>query len=144
MSTGFNTTNGGWARMRDGTDGKDVGSGCGTSVQSPEKWAVQPIFPSPIHLLADCQSGTEVPLRRSALSVCACGDARGISLQLEIRYSWAPIKLPGGQTLRTPRPRVASVLTLKYICIYIYIYTYIYICTRIYIYIYIYMYMNIY
>ena len=31
------------------------------------------------------QRSTEVPLRRTALSVCPCGDAWGTPLQLEIR-----------------------------------------------------------
>ena len=32
-------------------------------------------------------------------------------LQLEISYSWAPVKPRRGQTLRSPRPKVTSVLT---------------------------------
>ena len=61
--------------------------------------------------VAVTQQGTEVPLRRSALRVCPCGDPWGTLLQLEIIHSWAPIKPPRGQTLRSPRPRVASVIT---------------------------------
>ena len=55
--------------------------------------------------------GTEVPLRRGALSVCPCGDPWGIPLQVEIRHSWAPVRPPRGQTLRSPRPKATSVLT---------------------------------
>ena len=50
-----------------------------------------------------------MPLRRSALSVCPCGGAWGTLLRLEIRHSWAPVKPPRGQTLRSPRPHVTSV-----------------------------------
>ena len=50
-------------------------------------------------------------LRRSALSVCPCGDPWGTLLQLEITYSRAPTKPPQRQTLRSPRPKVTSVLT---------------------------------
>ena len=32
-------------------------------------------------------------------------------LQAERRHSWAPIKPPRGQTLRSPRPKVTSVLS---------------------------------
>ena len=57
------------------------------------------------------QRGTEVPLRRSALSVCPGGDPWGTLLSLEIRYARAPVKPPRGQTLGSPRPKVTSVLT---------------------------------
>ena len=57
------------------------------------------------------QCSTEVPIRRSALSVCPCGDPWGTPLQSELSYSWAPVKIPRGQTLRSPRPKVPSVLT---------------------------------
>ena len=43
------------------------------------------------------QRSTEVPLRRSALSVCPCGDLWGTPLQLEISYSRAPTKPPQGR-----------------------------------------------
>ena len=46
------------------------------------------------------------PLRTNSLSVCPCGDPWGTPLQLEINYSWAPVKPPGGQPLRSPRPKV--------------------------------------
>ena len=52
-----------------------------------------------------------MPLRRSALSVCPCGNPWWTPLQLEISYSWAPVRPPRGQTLRLPRPKVTSVLT---------------------------------
>ena len=52
-----------------------------------------------------------MPLRRSALSVCHCGDPWGRLLQVETRHSWAPMKPPRGQTLRSPRPKVPSMLT---------------------------------
>ena len=54
---------------------------------------------------------TEVPLRRGALSVCPCGDPW--SVQLERRHSWAPVKPPRGQTLRSPRPKVTSALARR-------------------------------
>ena len=57
------------------------------------------------------QWSTEVPLRRGARSVCPCGDPWGTPLQLEIKHSWAPAKPPRGQALRSPRPKVNSVLT---------------------------------
>ena len=41
-----------------------------------------------------------IHIRRSALSVCPCGDPWGTLLQLGIRHSGAPIKPPRGQTLR--------------------------------------------
>ena len=44
--------------------------------------------------------------KRGALSICPCGDPWGTPLQLEISYSWSPIKPPRGQTLRSPRPKV--------------------------------------
>ena len=44
------------------------------------------------------QWGTEVPLRRSALSVCPWGDPWGTLLQSEVSCSWAPTKTPRGQT----------------------------------------------
>ena len=44
---------------------------------------------------------------------CPCGDPRLTPLPLEIRHSWVPIKPPRGQTLRSPRPRVTSVLISK-------------------------------
>ena len=52
-----------------------------------------------------------MPLRRSALSACPCGDPWGTPLQSEIRCSWAPVRPRRGQTLRSPRPKVTSVLT---------------------------------
>ena len=58
-----------------------------------------------------CQRSTEVPLRRSALSVCPCGDSWGTPLQLDTSYSRSPVKPPRGQTLRSPRPKVTSMLT---------------------------------
>ena len=48
-------------------------------------------------------------LRRSALSVCPCGNPWGTPLQSEIRDSWTPVKPPRGQTLRSPRPKVYGV-----------------------------------
>ena len=42
------------------------------------------------------QQNTEVPLRRSALSACPCGDPWGTLLQLEVSYSWAPYQAPKG------------------------------------------------
>ena len=45
---------------------------------------------------SDSQRSTEVLLRRSALSVYPCGDPWGTLLNLEIGYSWAPIKRPMG------------------------------------------------
>ena len=39
------------------------------------------------------------------------GDSLGTPLQVEIRHCRAPVKPPWGQTLRSPRPRVTSVLT---------------------------------
>ena len=57
------------------------------------------------------QGSTEVPLSRSALGICPCGDPWGTPLQLEIYHSWAPVKPPRGQPLRSPRPNVYSVLT---------------------------------
>ena len=61
------------------------------------------------------QGSTEVPLRRSALSACPCGDAWGTPLQLETRHSWAPVKTPRGQTLRSPRPKVTSAVFPKHV-----------------------------
>ena len=58
-----------------------------------------------------CQRSAEVPVWRSALSVCPCGDPWGTPLQVEMIYSLAPAKLARGQTLRSPRPTVTSVLT---------------------------------
>ena len=69
---------------------------------------------SPVHVwfhLTLAQWSTEVPLGRSALGVCPCGDPWGTLLQLETSYSRAPVKLPRGQTLRSTRPKVTSVLT---------------------------------
>ena len=44
-------------------------------------------------------------------TVCPCWDAGGTLVHLEIiGYSWAPIKPPRGQTLRSPRPKVTSAL----------------------------------
>ena len=57
------------------------------------------------------QWSAEVPRKRSALSACPYGDPWGTPLQLEISYSWAPVKPRRGQTLRSPRPKVTSVLT---------------------------------
>ena len=85
---------------------------------------------------------------------------RQTSLQLEISYSLAPVRLTTGQTRRSPRPKVPSVLSRSlfqtqadvktdvYIYIYIYIRIYIYIhthtCTcNIHMYIYIYIYICI-
>ena len=53
----------------------------------------------------------KVTLRRSALSVCPRGDPWGTLLRLEINYSRAPSKTTRGQPLRSPRPKVTSVLT---------------------------------
>ena len=57
------------------------------------------------------QWSTEVPLRRSALSVCPCGDSWGTLLQEEIRHWLACVKPPRGRTPRSPRPKVTSVLS---------------------------------
>ena len=46
-------------------------------------------------------------------SVCPWGDPWETLLQLERSYSWAPIETPRGQTLRSPRPKVTSVLSRK-------------------------------
>ena len=59
------------------------------------------------------QRGTEVPLRRSPVSVRPCGGPWGTPHQLEVRYSWAPVKPPRRQTLRSPRPNVTSVPALS-------------------------------
>ena len=69
-----------------------------------------PAFAESFRLLSSITS-SEVPPRRSALSVCPGGDPWGTPTQLEIRDSWAPGKPPRGQTLRSPRPTVTSVLT---------------------------------
>ena len=42
---------------------------------------------------------------------CPRGDPWGTPLHLEIRHVWAPVRPPRGQTLRSPRPKVTSVLT---------------------------------
>ena len=62
------------------------------------------------------QGSTELALGRSALSVCPCGDPWGTLIQLEITYSWATLKPPGVQTLRSPRPKVTSALTRFLTC----------------------------
>ena len=49
---------------------------------------------------AGFQRSTEVPPRRSALSVCPCGRPWGTPLQLEIRCSWAPVKPPEGRSTK--------------------------------------------
>ena len=56
------------------------------------------------------QWSTEVPLRRVALGVCPCGDPWGTPFQVNISYSWTPVKPTRGQTPRSPRPKVTSVL----------------------------------
>ena len=43
-------------------------------------------------------------------SVCPSGDHWGTRLQLEIRWSWTPVRPSRGQTLRKPRSKVTSVL----------------------------------
>ena len=46
-------------------------------------------------------------------SVCSCGDPWGTLLQLEIGCSWAPVKPPRGQKLRSPRPKVPCAYPTK-------------------------------
>ena len=60
---------------------------------------------------ASVNEAQKEPLRRSALGVCPCEDACGTTLQLKTKHSWAPVRTPRGQTLRSPRPKVTSVLT---------------------------------
>ena len=60
------------------------------------------------------QRSAEVPPRRGALSVCPCGDPWGTPVESEITYSRPPVKPPMGQTRRSPRLNVNSVLTQAY------------------------------
>ena len=53
-------------------------------------------------------------LRRSALSVCPRGDTWGTPIRSETSYSWPPAKPARGQTPRSPRPKVTSVLTQQF------------------------------
>ena len=90
--------------------------------QGPQKRARAAVRPATlVHGWAAARAGKismkhRSPPRRSALSVCPCGDPRGTPLQLEIRETWAPVKPPRGQTLRSPRPKVHFCAYSKMAC----------------------------
>ena len=62
-----------------------------------QRIASSPSRPLPSHPVASNRTTSRhirCRLRRSALSVCPCGDAWGAPLHLETGYSWAPYEPP--------------------------------------------------